>query len=59
MPVPLVEQLAPDGRLVIPIGDRYDQMITLVQPTDDGFTIKTIEPAVFVPLVGQHGFAER
>lgn len=58
IPVPLVEQLLPDGRLVIPIGTRHDQIITLVQPTDDGFTREPLEPAVFVPLVGEHGFAE-
>ena len=56
VPVPLVEQLLPDGRLVLPIGSRFDQVITLVRPTDDGFTREPIEPAVFVPLVGEHGF---
>ena len=56
VPVPLVEQLLPDGRLVIPIGSRFDQVITLVRPSDDGFTREPIEPAVFVPLIGEHGF---
>jgi protein-L-isoaspartate(D-aspartate) O-methyltransferase len=59
VPVPLVEQLLPDGRLVLPIGTRFDQVITLVRPTNDGFTREPIEPAVFVPLVGEHGFTER
>jgi protein-L-isoaspartate(D-aspartate) O-methyltransferase len=59
IPVPLVEQLLPDGRLVIPIGDRRDQTITLVRRTDDGYIQEPIEPAVFVPLVGEHGFDER
>jgi protein-L-isoaspartate(D-aspartate) O-methyltransferase len=58
VPVPLVEQLLPDGRLVIPIGSRASQAITLVRPTTDGFTQEPIEQAVFVPLVGEHGFAE-
>ena len=58
IPVPLVEQLAPDGRLVIPIGPRHDQVITLVRPAAEGFTREPLEPAVFVPLVGEHGFAE-
>jgi len=56
VPVPLVEQLLPDGRLVLPIGTRFDQVITLVRRTDDGFTREPIEAAVFVPLVGEHGF---
>jgi protein-L-isoaspartate(D-aspartate) O-methyltransferase len=56
VPVPLVEQLLPDGRLVIPIGGRFEQLITLVRRTDDGFTQEPVEAAVFVPLLGEHGF---
>ena len=59
VPVPLVEQLEPDGRLVIPVGSRFEQVITLVRPTDDGFTREPIEPATFVPLLGEHGFSDR
>jgi protein-L-isoaspartate(D-aspartate) O-methyltransferase len=59
VPVPLVEQLLPDGRLVIPIGGRMEQVITLVRWTPDGFTRQPIEPAVFVPLLGEHGFGSR
>ena len=59
VPVPLVEQLKPDGRLVLPIGSRLEQVITLVRPTADGFTREPIEPAVFVPLLGEHGFGSR
>ena len=56
VPVPLVEQLLPDGRLVIPIGARVEQTITLVRPADEGFTREPLEPAMFVPLLGEHGF---
>lgn len=59
IPSPLVEQLLPDGRLVIPIGTRFEQVITLVRPTEEGFTQEPVEPAVFVPLLGEHGFGER
>ncbi len=59
VPVPLVEQLLPDGRLVVPIGGRWEQVITLVQPTADGFIREALEPAVFVPLLGEHGFGSR
>lgn len=59
VPVPLVDQLLPDGRLVIPIGTRREQAVTLVRPTDDGFNQEVIEPAVFVPLLGEHGFTDR
>jgi protein-L-isoaspartate(D-aspartate) O-methyltransferase len=59
VPVPLVEQLTIDGRLVLPIGSRSEQVITLVRRTADGFTREPIESAVFVPLLGEHGFGER
>jgi protein-L-isoaspartate(D-aspartate) O-methyltransferase len=59
VPVPLVEQLEPDGRLVLPIGSRLEQVITLVSRTADGYVREPIEPAVFVPLLGQHGFGSR
>ncbi|MEP7361396.1 MAG: protein-L-isoaspartate(D-aspartate) O-methyltransferase [Chloroflexota bacterium] len=59
VPVPLVEQLVGDGRLVLPIGSRAEQVITLVRRTQDGFTREPLEPAVFVPLLGEHGFSSR
>ena len=59
VPVPLVEQLLPDGVLVVPIGSRSEQVITLVRRTPDGFAQQPLEPAVFVPLLGEHGFGSR
>jgi protein-L-isoaspartate(D-aspartate) O-methyltransferase len=59
IPVPLVDQLLPDGRLVIPIGTRFEQVITLVRRAEEGFTQTPVEPAVFVPLLGEHGFGSR
>jgi protein-L-isoaspartate(D-aspartate) O-methyltransferase len=59
VPLPLVDQLLPDGRMVIPIGARLEQALTLVRRTDDGFSQEVIEAAVFVPLVGEHGFGDR
>jgi protein-L-isoaspartate(D-aspartate) O-methyltransferase len=56
VPQPLVEQLEPDGRLVIPIGERFEQRLVVVERTPDGFSQRPLEPAVFVPLVGEHGF---
>lgn len=59
VPGPLVEQLLPDGVLVLPIGSRTEQVLTVVRPTPDGFESEPLEPAVFVPLLGEYGFGSR
>jgi protein-L-isoaspartate(D-aspartate) O-methyltransferase len=58
VPSPLIEQLATGGRMVIPLGDRSSQTLTLVERTDDGVRASTIADVRFVPLVGQFGFSE-
>jgi protein-L-isoaspartate(D-aspartate) O-methyltransferase len=57
VPMPLLEQLEPDGgRLVIPIGAREHQMLTVIERRGDEYVERQREPVVFVPLVGEHGF---
>ena len=57
VPKPLLEQLSPEGgRLVMPVGTREQQWLTLVQRHGSAFTRREVEPVVFVPLVGEHGF---
>jgi protein-L-isoaspartate(D-aspartate) O-methyltransferase len=57
IPEPLVEQLAPGGRMVIPLGDRETQSLTLVRRDPAaGVHITTLGDVRFVPLVGKHGF---
>jgi len=55
-PQPLLDQLALDGRLVIPIGDRAVQVLYSVERTRDGFRNHTSGPCRFVPLVSPHAF---
>jgi protein-L-isoaspartate(D-aspartate) O-methyltransferase len=50
VPEALLEQLAPGGRLVMPLGGR-DQVLTLISREDGGFSRRTLEPVRFVPLV--------
>jgi protein-L-isoaspartate(D-aspartate) O-methyltransferase len=58
IPPALIEQLAPGGRLVIPVGDSEQQLLHLVQRNPDGTTrVRTLEGCRFVPLIGQQGFA--
>jgi protein-L-isoaspartate(D-aspartate) O-methyltransferase len=59
VPHPLVEQLDDDARLVVPVGDRWEQRMVVVRRRNGEAAIETIEPAVFVPLVGEHGFSDR
>jgi protein-L-isoaspartate(D-aspartate) O-methyltransferase len=56
VPGPLVEQLAADGRMIIPVGVKGAQTLTLVRRTADGFQASPLGKARFVPLVGEHGF---
>jgi protein-L-isoaspartate(D-aspartate) O-methyltransferase len=58
VPAPLVEQLAPGGRMVIPLGDRASQTLTLVERRGDAVRTSTIADVRFVPLVGEFGFQE-
>ena len=57
VPEPLREQLEPDGgRLVMPIGSREHQTLTLIERHGTDETVRELDPVVFVPLVGTHGF---
>jgi protein-L-isoaspartate(D-aspartate) O-methyltransferase len=56
LPPPLIEQLTPGGRLLIPLGARGAQTLTLVERVGAGLRHTPLGPARFVPLVGEHGF---
>ena len=53
IPPALIEQLAPGGRLVMPVGDpRLDQALVLVEKGRDGtLASRTLLPVRFVPLL--------
>ena len=56
IPMPLVEQLAPGGRMVIPLGDRASQTLMLVRREGDELRTSTVADVRFVPLLGEFGF---
>lgn len=58
VPQALLDQLAPGGRLLIPIGDRDEQKLTLFERTEDGVRREEITACTFVPLLGRFGWAE-
>ncbi len=51
VPPALIEQLAPGGRLIIPVGGAAMQELLLVQHTDKGLSQERLELVNFVPLV--------
>lgn len=48
----LVNQLAPGGCMMLPIGQGQQQVLVRVIRTGDGYTHEILEPVVFVPLLG-------
>ena len=56
VPEPLVEQLAEGGRLLIPLGGREEQTLTLLTRRGNELERRDIGPARFVPLIGKHGW---
>jgi protein-L-isoaspartate(D-aspartate) O-methyltransferase len=56
VPEVLCEQLEQGGRMIIPIGDRSHQELTVYDKTENGFEKRTEGGVVFVPLLGKHGW---
>jgi protein-L-isoaspartate(D-aspartate) O-methyltransferase len=58
VPPPLAEQLSDGGRLLIPLGGREEQSLTLITRVGDTLERRDIGPARFVPLLGAHGWKD-
>lgn len=58
VPAALVEQLTEGGRLVIPVGERFSQVLMKVVKSASGVVTQTSIPCMFVPLIGAHGWKE-
>ncbi len=55
VPEKLVQQLRAGGRLVLPIGNDFDQNLAVVEKAEDGeITMRHVLPVRFVPLTGDH-----
>ncbi len=54
-PEPLQAQLKVGGKLVIPVGTCYQELLLVVR-TGEGFEVEQHGGVVFVPLIGDHGF---
>lgn len=52
IPQPLIEQLKVNGRMVIPVGDLYQELI-LIKKREKRVEMKTVTPVRFVPMTGE------
>ena len=59
MPHSLYEQLEQRGRLVLPVGERWEQLLQVIVRTPEGPAVLRTVPCRFVPLVGAEGFDGR
>jgi len=58
IPLPLSEQLKENGRLVLPLGDGFAQVLTLAEKKKEKLELSQICGCVFVPLVGKYGYSK-
>jgi len=56
VPQALLAQLKRRGRMVIPVGTRPQQMLEVWSHKDKEFSVQSILPVAFVPLVGRQGW---
>lgn len=56
VPEPLKQQLRPGGKLVIPVGIGYQELVLVTRK--NGFVTEEKMGVAFVPLIGEHGFHE-
>ena len=53
IPEPLLDQLAPGGRMVIPVGGFFQELKVFTKEADGRITEKDIIPVRFVPMTGE------
>ncbi|MCY3776080.1 MAG: protein-L-isoaspartate(D-aspartate) O-methyltransferase [Candidatus Aminicenantes bacterium] len=59
IPEPPLQQLSESGRLVIPLGRDYSQVLHIVTRTGDGYRTDRAERCVFVPLIGKFAWKRK
>ena len=58
VPQNLIDQIETGGRIVIPVGERWRQVLEVWVKRQDRVEKKEILPVVFVPLKGEHGWQD-
>jgi protein-L-isoaspartate(D-aspartate) O-methyltransferase len=56
VPPALIEQLKPEGKLVIPVGEQFavQHLLVITKHADGSLTQKNVLPVRFVPITGDH-----
>lgn len=58
IPAPLLDQLKEGGKLVAPIGPKWQQELIRAWWRNNEIVRERLAPVAFVPLLGEHGWAE-
>jgi protein-L-isoaspartate(D-aspartate) O-methyltransferase len=58
VPIPLVEQLAEGGRLIVPVGDEANQDLQVSERQGTTLLKTKLDACRFVPLLGYHGWQD-
>ena len=53
VPQPLVDQLAPGGRLVMPVGNHFQELLLVEKQKDGRIDRRAVIPVAFVPMTGE------
>jgi protein-L-isoaspartate(D-aspartate) O-methyltransferase len=53
VPKPLIEQLAPGGKLVIPVGEYFQELVVIEKSVDGEIRRRSVAPVAFVPMTGE------
>ncbi|PQO42785.1 protein-L-isoaspartate(D-aspartate) O-methyltransferase [Blastopirellula marina] len=53
VPQPLIDQLREGGKMVIPVGERYQQTLVLFTKKDGKLEADPLRPTLFVPMTGE------
>lgn len=52
VPIPLLQQLKEGGRMVIPVGERYQQTMYIMRKENGKLKSEALRPTLFVPMTG-------
>jgi protein-L-isoaspartate(D-aspartate) O-methyltransferase len=53
VPPALVEQLKEGGRMIVPVGERYQQTLYMMKKAEGKLVSESLQPTLFVPMTGK------